>query len=472
MQRRDFIKAGAVLGMGLSVPWIQPTTESKRHCRKSLFDIPPNAPDLVKYRCAVGIMKALDPSDHRSWSSLVQAHHFAAHENWWFLPWHRAFVFYFEEICRSVLHDDPSFKLPYWDWARSPFIPEPFLERGSPLWHKGRGSCSAVQNGFQRAGKFDIGGYLEEMAVGYVLGHTTDDPLDHAGVGWLDGTPHTLVHDIVGGDMAFIPSSPLDPLFWIHHCNVDRIWESWLTLHGRAVPIDEDWSKKPLGKFYDPVLKQCVSVVCVETVKPDSFGTQYDHLETISGFSPRETLPTAQILFGPGEELKAPGPTPFILPAQGDSAKTIGSRTSFLLGVTPQFASLLEKNPYFHPLRSRPLFPHFALLLDRVPFPKRPSTAIRVFVNARDASIATPLDDPGYVGTVGFFSAYGPTMDLEETSFSFNLGPNLARLKAAGRPMNTLEITLVSVDLVEPNAAPEALRPAKVRVVGFPGPSS
>jgi tyrosinase len=41
------------------------------------------------------------------------------------------------------------------------------------------------------------------------------------------------VHVWVGGDM--LPSSsPNDPVFYINHCNVDRIWEAWLTKHGRS----------------------------------------------------------------------------------------------------------------------------------------------------------------------------------------------------------------------------------------------
>ena len=40
------------------------------------------------------------------------------------------------------------------------------------------------------------------------------------------------VHVWVGGDM--LPSSsPNDPVFYLNHCNVDRIWEAWLTQHGR-----------------------------------------------------------------------------------------------------------------------------------------------------------------------------------------------------------------------------------------------
>jgi tyrosinase len=44
---------------------------------------------------------------------------------------------------------------------------------------------------------------------------------------------HNRVHVWVGGDM--LPSSsPNDPVFYLNHCNVDRLWEAWLTQHGRS----------------------------------------------------------------------------------------------------------------------------------------------------------------------------------------------------------------------------------------------
>jgi tyrosinase len=44
---------------------------------------------------------------------------------------------------------------------------------------------------------------------------------------------HNRVHVWVGGDMS-PTTSPNDPVFYLNHCNVDRIWERWLTDHGRT----------------------------------------------------------------------------------------------------------------------------------------------------------------------------------------------------------------------------------------------
>ncbi len=45
---------------------------------------------------------------------------------------------------------------------------------------------------------------------------------------------HNLVHRYVGGDMA-LAASPNDPVFWLHHCNLDRLWSLWEQTTGTAV---------------------------------------------------------------------------------------------------------------------------------------------------------------------------------------------------------------------------------------------
>jgi len=44
-------------------------------------------------------------------------------------------------------------------------------------------------------------------------------------------TPHNSIHDIIGGDggnMSDITISAFDPIFWLHHCNMDRFFYNWL----------------------------------------------------------------------------------------------------------------------------------------------------------------------------------------------------------------------------------------------------
>ncbi|KAF8683253.1 Common central domain of tyrosinase [Rhizoctonia solani] len=51
--------------------------------------------------------------------------------------------------------------------------------------------------------------------------------------GPFEGIPHAAIHDTIGGDMG-PSSSPSEPLFWLHHTNVDRWWWKWQQLNGSA----------------------------------------------------------------------------------------------------------------------------------------------------------------------------------------------------------------------------------------------
>src|SRR5258708_26244257 len=92
-----------------------------------LAGLPAGAPVVQAYKDAVAAMKALPAADPRNW--IRQAEIYLQHSprgNWYFLPWHRAYLAYFEKICRQ-LSDYPQFALPYWNWSADPRIPSVFL---------------------------------------------------------------------------------------------------------------------------------------------------------------------------------------------------------------------------------------------------------------------------------------------------------------------------------------------------------
>ena len=69
-------------------------------------------------------------------------------------------------------------------------------------------------------------------------------------------TPHNSIHDIIGGDggnMSDISISAFDPIFWLHHCNMDRFFYNWL----KHIKIDEStFSKNSLDATLAPFSKQ------------------------------------------------------------------------------------------------------------------------------------------------------------------------------------------------------------------------
>src|SRR5207245_1541515 len=114
VSRRDLarsIAAGTVFVLAERRSRAEPASSAP--VRKDISSLAPNAPDLVNYRKVVDLMHKLPASDPRSWQSQWNIHTAnCPHGNWWFLPWHRAYLHYFELCCRDVLQD-ASFSLPY-----------------------------------------------------------------------------------------------------------------------------------------------------------------------------------------------------------------------------------------------------------------------------------------------------------------------------------------------------------------------
>jgi tyrosinase len=72
--------------------------------------------------------------------------------------------------------------------------------------------------------------------------NTQSAPLGEGDRATYDFAPwlHNQVHRWIGGDKA-PASSPNDPVFFLHHANVDLLWESWMDRHGRNY-VPTTWS--------------------------------------------------------------------------------------------------------------------------------------------------------------------------------------------------------------------------------------
>ena len=246
------------------------------------------------------------------WGSLATIHeNFCPHGNWFFLPWHRAYVLAFENLCRDIVlkahSQDPAFlaangvspdaakdfALPYWDWssANSGTLPDAFLAANSSLAWKARGMTK------QKIGR----SICDAPEIQKIL--ATDDFFSFAsgpakGIrassaqGLLESVPHNNIHMWIGGDMGDM-RSPQDPIFWFHHCNVDRLWAEWSAARvakgeDAALPpktsksrfgtfTSDEWLNASLGDFWDLSGKPVKSKVA-DVQKTTVLGYTYDTL--------------------------------------------------------------------------------------------------------------------------------------------------------------------------------------------------
>ena len=184
------------------------------------------------------------PADVQSFAEATwngcQAHPFnpdnpEQYQQWYFLPWHRLMLYQFEQTIREVLHDD-DFSLPYWNPVTGNeadlSLPLVFRDPGSPLFN---GTRWPWVNGGERIDKL----YMNWLTLDCLNEKLyIDSPTGSLGFcPRLDQNPHFFTHIAIGGDMADFATVGGDPIFYLHHCNLDRIWESWNRL-GNSNPTD------------------------------------------------------------------------------------------------------------------------------------------------------------------------------------------------------------------------------------------
>ncbi|MBX3305916.1 MAG: tyrosinase family protein [Nitrospira sp.] len=178
----------------------------------------------------------------------------AAHTGPVFLPWHRYYLLTLEAELQRVLNDQ-NFRLPYWDWGTDAQLNDP---QRSALWDptlmgqfvsadwlvrvedtpRSTGGLSKADPPRQLRRSFDPTYTMASTTVirQMIRNQTTYDeaPYNHEGGGFrlaleYGGGLHGTVHMWVGGDTGDMSSgaSPNDPVFFLHHCNIDRIWAAW-----------------------------------------------------------------------------------------------------------------------------------------------------------------------------------------------------------------------------------------------------
>lgn len=183
-----------------------------------------------------------------------------AHRGPAFGPWHRELLRRFE---RDLQTQVPGVTLPYWDWAADSQLADPTT---APIWGPDLmgGDGDPNNQGLVGTGPFRYdpndpttwlvvtsdgdpgpglrrtlgqGGHLPSQAeIDIVSKLTPYDSFPWRTVsnpsfrnqleGWQGPDLHNSVHLWVGGSM--LPgTSPNDPVFFLHHCNVDRLWWNW-----------------------------------------------------------------------------------------------------------------------------------------------------------------------------------------------------------------------------------------------------
>jgi tyrosinase len=194
------------------------------------------------------------------------------HGSWYFLPWHRGYLIAFEAIIRDAvikLGGPADWALPYWNYFKpnQNQLPPAFASADWPYGHgdnplyveqrygpdnNGKVYVPMDQVDLKALGDPDFIGPAVGVSPGFG-GVNTGFHHDHGVHGGIESQPHDQVHVLVGGGdqqtlglMAWPDLAGLDPIFWLHHANIDRLWQIWRKIPtSKGDPTNSSWINGP-----------------------------------------------------------------------------------------------------------------------------------------------------------------------------------------------------------------------------------
>jgi len=135
-----------------------------------------------------------------------------------FLPWHRQFLIEFEAAL--------GMPIPYWDWYRNRQVPYALSSTNLdvldpsyyPQLERVQNSTNNISTSLNRFWKDT----LNQFEAGETIDWWTADGVGFSGE-W-ERSFHDGVHVDINGAMGSTSTAPFDPIFWVHHCFVDKLW--------------------------------------------------------------------------------------------------------------------------------------------------------------------------------------------------------------------------------------------------------
>lgn len=400
---------------------------------------------LATFGRAVSALHSLSRRDRRHWRHQARIHRqFCPHGNWFFLPWHRAMLHFLEDICRTVT-GETEFALPYWDWTEVRSIPGDLWGRRNPLdprrWNDpdpliGNSARRVLTPGEEVTDETvneDIMSLImqEEDFEGFASyrASTQRPRTDEGGMAELEATPHNSVHMEIGGHMADY-YAPLDPIFWLHHANVDRIWAEWNALgnqntdepswrnysfyrnfvdgRGRSVrriSVSQLEDTRQLGYVYDTTRPEATAAARTKPRKKP-FASRV--------LASRSTRVAANVVLGAPVALKVAAPAGALAKALSVASDSRQTRI---------FTRIVATKP---PRRAE-------------------GFRVRVFVNHPALTAETPTSDPHYVTSFSFFATGHAATEGHPIASMVDITKTLHRLvarKAKGAARSGSEMNL------------------------------
>jgi tyrosinase len=301
-------------------------------------------------------------------------------ESFFFFAWHRMYVYFFERILRAK-SGRANLTLPYWNYQVNPVLHPAYRDnsRGNPLYDG------------TRAATINSGGALP-ASIMTAFNNSLDIVDYYTFQTDLNGGPHGSVHTSIAGNMAVVITAAQDPVFWLHHSNIDRLWEEWLSrCGGRANPVDTTWLNKTYTFFDEtgnPISMNGSQVVAIAT----QLNYKYDSLPpTPTCAAATTTLVSSQTLLSTSSSVEVKGQS---------------QKKNFSKEATGQLDSFIKKNKRTNFNFSSKTNPErLTINFSGITIDQMPEGVVEVYLNLPPGVTSPSYTSKYFVGLMDLFSA-------------------------------------------------------------------
>ena len=392
--------------------------------------------DIAIYREAVENMKALPNSDPRSWFAQGTIHgtggvgfNLCQHGTDHFFSWHRAYLVFFEQICRE-LTGEKSFGLPYWNWNQNPDVHHAFLDNTSTLFESRTNTSVSGVNNFTDA----------------TLNPIFEDSNFFTFGSQIEGTPHNRGHTHIGGILGGFGSA-FDPLFWMHHCMVDYCWAKWNIELNNDNTNDSTWINTSWDHFVNGQGESVTAIAGLTTIMP-LLSYQYECSHIGKFGCPLDITALSQAeLQRIVERVKKGTDVRFEIKKRFP----ISSGKKLLTNKPELMSSRVKASDFAQIVDVDTATERVFLSIEYANFPEFNDFYVRAFINLPDANENTSIDSDHYAGSFSFFGTQGQHggqgRHSHTPSFLINVTDTLKKLQRTGklRSGDPLSVNLIAL---------------------------
>jgi tyrosinase len=446
--------------------------------RQEIHGLGLNDPMVQTLRDGVRILKNRTAGQGPSWNDLSAIHGNATvfnkcpHGNWYFLPWHRAYLLMYERMIRSVTGNN-DFAMPYWDWTANRTVPEAFTEanhggQANPLFVASRNNGWSIPDIYSGP---DVMTTILGQTNFELFGSSRPAGQNNTNASWitvkavkgtLEATPHDFIHVNL---LGFMPNghSPKDPIFLMHHGNIDRIWWRW-NCRGGVNTSDPLWRNMNFTNHFFNTDGSMATFKPSDLLSVSALGYSYGLCLTRLPHLMIRDLADLRLasIFRAGSAARANAAGAQLLRmrtrASGPRLEAAGAAAPRSLRTT--FGNLSARPEIWQRLRPEQRTSQIVALIHNL---TPPSSDVEVLVFAGTGELRPAADerDPRFVAAIGFFGANAHNHG--GTSASVDLTEHLRRFDASSDQVN---VQLIARPIGRTDAAvQETVARAEVEVV-------